>query len=181
MIYQKIIDKYYPEGELRDLLIAHSKLVCDKALKAAEASGVPFDADLITEGAMLHDIGIFRCDAPSIHCHGKEPYIRHGIEGGKLLREEGYPQLARFCERHTGAGLTAEDISKQNLPLPQEDFLPETIEEKAVCYADKFFSKSGDYMKEKPLEKVIASMARHGEETLKRFNQLHKIFGNKDI
>lgn len=178
MIYQKIIDKYYPQGELRNLLEVHSKLVCDKALKAAEASGLTFDADLIREGAMLHDIGIFLCDAPSIHCKGSEPYIRHGIEGGRLLRQEGFPELARFCERHTGAGLTAEDIINQNLPLPHEDFLPETIEEKAVCYADKFFSKSGDYMKEKPLDRVITSMEKHGPGSFARFMELHNLFSS---
>ena len=171
-----IINKYYTPGKLYDLLVAHSRLVRDKALDTVRYAGIQANEELIASGAMLHDLGIFLCDAPSIFCYGSEPYIRHGILGGEILRKEGFPQLARFCERHTGAGLTAEDIRNQKLPLPQEDFLPETIEEKAVCYADKFFSKSGDYMKEKPLEKVIASMAQHGEETLKRFNQLHELF-----
>jgi uncharacterized protein len=91
---------------------------------------------------MLHDIGIFRCHAPSIFCEGTEPYIKHGTIGGELLREEGFPRHARVAERHTGTGLTREAIVRQQLPLPLEDFVPETLEEQMVCYADKFYSKS---------------------------------------
>ena len=77
---------------------------------------------------MLHDIGIYQCDAPSIHCHGSEPYLRHGPIGGDLLRQEGYERHARVAERHTGTGLPG--------------YEPETLEEQIVCYADKFYSKS---------------------------------------
>ncbi|MDE5791150.1 MAG: HDIG domain-containing protein [Muribaculaceae bacterium] len=176
MLPYSIIDRYYPAGPLRDILITHSELVRDKALAVLRRSGLPFNEKMVSDGAMLHDIGIFLCDAPGIECHGTEPYIRHGILGGEILRKEGYPELARFCERHTGAGLTIEDIVSQNLPLPHVDMLPETIEEKAVCYADKFFSKSGDIRKEKTFEKAKASMVRHGSSTLHRFLQLHHLF-----
>ncbi|MDE5869202.1 MAG: HDIG domain-containing protein [Muribaculaceae bacterium] len=174
-----IIDRYYPEGPLRDILITHSELVRDKAIEAARISGLPFDEELISNGALLHDIGIFLCDAPGIECHGTLPYICHGLLGGIILRKEGYPELARFCERHTGAGLTVEDIISQNLPLPHLNYLPETLEEKAVCYADKFFSKSGDITKEKPLKKVMKSMERHGSDSLRRFMELHQLFTPK--
>lgn len=176
MLPYSIIDKYYPTGPLRDILITHSELVRAKAMEAALNSGLPFEEELISNGAMLHDIGIFLCNAPGIECYGTEPYIRHGILGGEILRKEGYPELARFCERHTGAGLTVNDIINQNLPLPHIDLLPETIEEKAVCYADKFYSKSGNITQEKPLDKVISSMQRHGEDTLHRFMEMHKLF-----
>ncbi|MDE6027765.1 MAG: HDIG domain-containing protein [Muribaculaceae bacterium] len=172
----KIIDKYYADGPLRNILLIHSELVRAKAIEAAKKSGCKFDEEFIINGAMLHDIGIFLCDAPEIECFGNLPYICHGMEGGKILRKEGWPELARFCERHTGAGLTAENIVSQGLPLPHTDFLPETIEEKAVCYADKFYSKSGDITKEKSLEKVIASMSRHGEDSLSRFMEMHRLF-----
>ena len=59
----------------------------------------------------------------------------------QILRNEHLPEsYARVCERHTGAGLTLHDILSQNLPLPHHDLQPETIEEKLICYADKFFS-----------------------------------------
>lgn len=178
MEYQKIIDKYYRDNNrLRTILEVHSRLVSDKALRCADAHGLEIDRTFVEEAAMLHDIGIFKCDAPDICCNGPEPYICHGIEGRAILEAEGLPRHALVCERHTGAGLTIADIERQRLPLPHRDMTPQTLEEKLICYADKFYSKSGDYHKEKTLKKVILSMERHGEETLSRFMELHNMFG----
>ena len=167
-----IIDKYYSDNaKLRDLLVTHSELVTAKALKAAGMHPeLDIDAQFVKEAGMLHDIGIFLTDAPGIYCHGKEPYLCHGILGAELMRKENYTRHARVCERHTGAGLTAEEIEKQNLPLPHKDFLPETIEEKLICYADKFYSKT-NLTREKKLGKIRAEMAFYGEETAARFEE----------
>lgn len=174
-----IIEKYYGEQpELKALLLTHSENVARKALECLARhcfDGV--DPEFVREAAMLHDIGIFATDAPGIHCHGTLPYICHGIEGRKILEAEGLPRHALVCERHTGAGLTVEDIDRQHLPLPRRDMCPVSIEEKLVCYADKFFSKSGDPNEEKSLERVRRSMARHGEDTLARFDALHALLG----
>ena len=144
MDYQAIIDKYYPaDNELRRVLLQHSRQVADRCLKIVrQHRELPVDVQFLEEAAMLHDIGIFRCHAPSIYCEGTEPYIKHGSIGAELLRQEGYPRHARVAERHTGTGLTREEIVRQQLPLPHEDFVPETLEEQIVCYADKFYSKS---------------------------------------
>ena len=88
---------------------------------------------------MLHDIGIGQCDAPGIHCHGTHLYIEHGYLGAELLRAEGLPRHALVCERHTGMGLSREMIEERGWPLPCRDMRPVTLEEKLVCYADKFF------------------------------------------
>ena len=130
------------------------------------------DADFIEEAAMLHDIGIVGCNAPGIFCTGSEPYICHGIIGAEMLRSEGYPEHARVCERHTGAGITSEEIASQHLPLPQRDYLPETIEEIIICYADKFFSKSHPE-KEKTYEEAQRSLAKFGEAGVERFKKWH--------
>lgn len=174
--WQSLIDRYYPEGELRDILMRHSRSVAQKALAICRGRRLPLDPDEVEAAAMLHDVGIFLTDAPGICCHGHEPYLRHGILGAALLRREGAPEwLARVAERHTGAGITADDIRTMDLPLPPGDYMPETLLEKLVCYADKFFSKSGD-MKEKTLDRVRASMARHSQSTLDRFEELHRLF-----
>ncbi len=125
---------------------------------------------------MLHDIGIFKCDAAGIQCFGTEPYICHGRIGAELLRSEGFPRHARVCERHTGAGITKAQIIAQNLPLPQQDFLPETMEEKVICYADKFFSKT-HLDREKTIEQVEKSLSKFGEEGVLRFREWEKCFG----
>ena len=144
MDYQAIIDKYYPaDDELRRVLLHHSRQVADRSLQIVRRhQELPVDVQFLEEAAMLHDIGIFRCHAPSIHCHGTEPYIKHGVIGAELLRAEGFERHARVAERHTGTGLTRQEIVRQQLPLPPQDFIPETLEEQIVCYADKFYSKS---------------------------------------
>ena len=107
----------------------HSRQVADRCLAiVAKHKELPVDVQFMEEAAMLHDIGIYRCDAPGIHCHGTEPYLRHGPIGGEILRAEGLPRHARVAERHTGTGLPG--------------YEPETLEEQIICYADKFYSKS---------------------------------------
>lgn len=178
MNYRDIIDKYYPEGTaLRVIYMKHCRAVADLALESARQKGLKLDPKEIEAAAMLHDIGVFLTDAPGIECYGSEPYIRHGILGAELLRREGVPETwARVAERHTGAGITREDIVSQHLPLPEQDYLPETQLERLVCWADKFYSKSGS-MERKPLARVLASMERISPETLERFNKLQEEFG----
>lgn len=177
MDYNLIIHKYYSNNlELLQILLKHSKAVADKALAIAEAHPeLRLDSQFIMEAAMVHDIGIIKTDAPDIQCFGTEPYIRHGVLGAEMLRAEGYPRHARVCERHTGAGLSLKEIEEQRLPLPHEDLLPETLEEKVICYADKFFSKT-KLEREKTLAEAERSVAKHGEEGLRRFREMEEIF-----
>lgn len=177
MNISSIFNLYYKDNpKLLSRVATHSECVARKAIDCLQRNNIEADRDFVREAALLHDIGVVFCDAPPIDCYGKLPYICHGIEGRKLLESAGLPRHALVCERHTGSGLTVEDIINQNLPLPRRDMCPESIEEKAICYADKFFSKSGNLTEEKPLDKVINQMARFGEASLERFMALHSIF-----
>lgn len=144
MTANELIDKYYPtDTPLRRLLLRHSRQVAERALDiVSRHPELGADAAFVREAAMVHDIGVFLTDAPGIHCHGTQPYLLHGYLGAELLRKAGEEKLARVCERHTGTGLTAQNIRAAGLPLPPVDLRPETIEEQIVCYADKFYSKS---------------------------------------
>ncbi len=176
--FRAIIDKYYPDdNRLRTIYLKHAGQVAGLALAINRDRGLGLDPYEVEGAAMLHDIGIFATDAKGIGCEGAEPYMMHGVIGGKLLREEGAPEeWARVAERHTGTGITMEDILAQDLPLPLADYCPETLLEKLVCYADKFYSKSGT-MEKKPLSRVRSSIARHGGDSLERFNRLYALFG----
>lgn len=163
MDYQKIIDKYYPEdNELRHLLIRHSRQVADRCLLIANKHPeLPMDKQFLEEAAMLHDIGIRWCNAPSIYCMGEEPYIKHGPIGGELLRKEGYGRHARVCERHTGTGLPG--------------YEPETLEEQLVCYADKFYSKSSpDYVR--TVAETAQSLEKFGHDGVLKFLDWSTLF-----
>ena len=133
----------------------HSRQVADRCLLIVKKhKELPVDVQFLEEAAMLHDIGIYQCDAPSIHCHGTEPYIKHGPIGGDLLRQEGFPRHARVAERHTGTGLPG--------------FEPETLEEQIVCYADKFYSKSKpDHVR--TVAETAQSLEKFGHEGVLKF------------
>ena len=176
-----IIYKYYPADDTwRRLLILHSRQVADMALEVAHRHPeLHLDEAFIERAAMLHDLGIFQTNAPGIHCHGASPYLLHGRLGAELLRREDDAEaeaFARVCERHTGTGLTAEQIRRCGLPLPPRDFRPETVEEEIICYADKFYSKSHPDEERSP-EQVCRSLGKFGEEGVDIFRAWHHRFG----
>lgn len=177
MDVQAVFNKYYQPGTpLYNSVWSHSRLVADKALQLAQAHPeLEIDLDFVYEAAMIHDIGVFLTNAPSIYCTGDQPYICHGVLGAELMRADGYPRHALVCERHTGTGLTVADIIAQNLPLPHRDMCPVSLEEKLICFADKFYSKSNPD-REKPLDKVRKSVARYGEDSLRRFEEMAALF-----
>ena len=177
-----IIQRYYtPGNDDYRVLVLHSRQVADLAVRLGQRlidKGEPVDLEFVEEAAMLHDIGMCRTDAPGIHCHGTEPYIRHGILGRQMLDAIGLFRHGRVCERHTGAGITAAEIIEQHLPIdPPRDLLPESVEEKLVCYADKFFSKSRLDEPPKTLERVRKSLAKFGEDSVVRFDEMATLFG----
>lgn len=173
MDYAALIDKYYAaQPELKALLMHHSRQVADKALAVCDVHPEwQADRQFVEEAAMLHDIGIIFCNAPGILCHGSEHYIRHGFIGAELLRKEGLPAHARVAERHTGSGLTREQIIAEQLPLPEQDFLPQSIEERVICYADKFFSKSHPDRIASP-EHIRQTMLKFGYGSPERWAEL---------
>lgn len=178
MINAEALLKKYTAGNpgLYRILLGHSEAVRDKALSIAQSKLLDVDLQFVAEAAVLHDIGIVRVNAPGIHCFGTAPYICHGIEGRAILESEGLPRHALVCERHTGSGITCGQIISENLPLPRRDMLPLSLEEKLICYADKFYSKSRNLREEKPVEKIIAQMAAHGADSAARFLALHQLF-----
>jgi len=180
MIPTDILAEYYDRrSKAFSILVEHGKQVAEKALLAAEqVSHLKPDLDFIFKAAMLHDIGILETNSPGFGCRGKQPYICHGILGCKMLEKIGVPEYGLICERHVGVGISAEDVSQFNLPLPPRDMLPVTIEEQIICYADKFFSKNGNgnKSKQKPVEKILDGLKRYGPDKVARFQSWVELF-----
>jgi len=179
-IVKTIILKHFPEdSKVYSYYYTHSIKVTELALKLIDHNKhLKINKEIVTIGAMLHDIGIIQTDAPEIGCFGKYPYIAHTYLGREILEQEGLPDIAPICERHIGVGLTKEDIIKANFPLPHRDMIPITIEEKLVCYADKFYSKSDKHLIiPRSPEKIRKKILKYGEDKLLKFEELVILFG----
>ncbi len=174
---EDIIREYYAPGTLLyDIYMDHAEAVTIRALRVAEK--VPHmspDFPFIEQAAMLHDIGIVFTRSKKIGCQGEAPYIRHGVLGRDLLDKKGYPRHGLVCERHVGVGLSGTDIQNQNLPLPLRDMLPISIEEKIICYADKFYSKNKNN-RPKSVDAVLKALRKYGPDKGNIFLNWVKLF-----
>jgi len=178
-IIEYLYDKYLgSDTQVRKYLSIHSVKVYEKALQIMELNPDKiFDTGLVFYGSMLHDIGVIFVDAPEIGCYGKHPYICHGYLGRKIMKKEGLKKIAKICERHVGVGLSKEEILNHNLPLPKRDMLPLSLEEKLICLADKFYSKSsGKLEMEKSIEQIRKSILKYGDDKLEKLNELLSFF-----
>lgn len=122
---------YWDEVKAPRLLRGHLEAVAKVALLItwkAQARGVKVDASLVEAGALLHDIGRVKEQGPE-----------HGAAGAGMLMRKGWdPRLARVVACHVGGGLDERDVKTIGLPRPLEgDYMPRTLEEKIVCFADK--------------------------------------------
>lgn len=179
--YHSIIAKYCGENaDLMHILLTHSRQVADRALQILNAhpdwvEKRIVDPVFIEEAAMLHDIGVVLCNAPRISCNGTHNYIEHGYLGAEILRNEGLPKHASVAERHTGTGITEEQIIREELPIPVQDYSPRTLEEKLICYADKFYSKT-KLGEDKPYSKIRFHMWKYGSDAVLRFDEMQQLF-----
>lgn len=143
-------------------VIAHCNAVCDVALSLAGDS--PFiDRNLLTEGAMLHDIG-----------RSVTHSIGHAQAGADLSRKAGDPEeLSRIIERHTGAGLTPDECTL--LGLAPRDCMPETAVEKLVTNADNLVKGHRRITLEENLADVFYLPRKARKRMYRLFNEVHLI------
>ena len=173
-------ERHAPTPEALDVVYTHCRIVCDVAEQLHARSGSDADLGLVRAGALLHDVGVYRLydAAGRLDDAG---YIRHGLLGHELLRAEGLPEaVCRFASRHTGTGITRQDVLAQQLPLPPADYVAETPEETLVMYADKFHTKTAP-----PAFLTAAAYAayadRFGADKVAAFEAMRATFGDPDL
>jgi len=142
-------------------VITHCQAVAALALEIAEkfkAKKYPIDLSLVETGALLHDLG-----------RSKTHSVNHAIEGMKLAQTEDLPDtIINIVKRHVGAGITSEEAEQLN--WPKDNYIPQTLEEKIVCYADKCIS--GD--KRIPVEETIKQLYDQKlDDAAERVRKLH--------
>ncbi len=95
-------------------IIAHCRKVCEVALRVVdilENRNVCVNRELVLAAALLHDI-----------CKMQPEHVKLGAD---LIKKLGYPKVAEVMKTH---GLEYID---------EPEFIPQTIEQKVVFYADK--------------------------------------------
>ena len=134
-----------------------AKLAVDIA-KEAEKNGSKVNVELVEIGALLHDIGRSRTHD-----------VDHGLAGAKISESLGMPEpIVSIIKRHIGGGISRKEAEK--LGWPEDVYVPETLEEKIVCYADKRVAGSRII----PIEETVKEYAeRVTPEATERIRKLH--------
>lgn len=106
--------------------IRHCRAVSRVAerLSSALAPNHPLDAEFLRVGALLHDIGRYKTHDP----------VMHGVEGYHLLTGLGHHREAFICASHVFCGMP--QVEAVRYGLPEQDFLPRTLEERLVPLID---------------------------------------------
>jgi uncharacterized protein len=114
-------------------VINHCKAVTKLALETANIlteKGLKIDVELVEVGALLHDIG--RSKTHSVH---------HAVVGAEIAEAAGLPDsVVSIIKRHVGGGIAPSEAAK--LGWPEDVYVPITLEEKIVSYADKLIENS---------------------------------------
>jgi uncharacterized protein len=167
----ELIHKFFKDNHKdEEVLVFHLRAVAEKSLDIAKKIKEPVDLKFLEEAALLHDIGVSRVQFGKDKDLSKPPYIAHGYLGREILEKEGFPRHALVAERHVGSGLTKEEA--KILGLPEREMLPIAIEEKIVCVADKFYSKS--HTREEDIQEIRDEFKGYGGNALSRFDQYLK-------
>ncbi|RSX53362.1 phosphohydrolase [Bifidobacterium dolichotidis] len=137
-------------------------------------------------GALVHDIGVYKLvlndgsNGEPLTFDGPN-YVRHGIIGYQLLLDAGFDEsIAEYARNHTGVGLTKEDVERQHLPIPVDDYVPMNLEQEVVMVADKYNSKSVP-PRFLTAESYAKKAARFGEQNEQRWLELVRQYGEPDI
>lgn len=139
----EIATKYGIQKEVANTF-KHSVVVwryADKIAQITERNGYRVDRKLIKIGVYCHDIG--RMVVGSKGSKELKPAIFHLYEGYRIMKQKGYPQLARICITHGGGGGLDRVTNKQHGFIAR-NFYPRTTEEKIIAYSDAItFYKKG--------------------------------------
>jgi uncharacterized protein len=142
-------------------VVRHCKAVADLAVEMTQTlqdKGISVNARLVETGALLHDVG-----------RSKTQTVDHLIAGVEIARTAGLPDsVVSIIRCHVGGGVTSEDAVK--LGWPDDNYIPATLEEKIVCYADKLIEGSSRV----PIQLTISQLSALNNGAAERVKALHE-------
>lgn len=108
-------------------VIAHSLSVSELAERITcdvIHNGGSVDLKLVIAGAILHDIG-----------RSVTHDLDHVVEGVKIAQDLALePEIIGIIRSHVGGGISQEEAQK--FGFPENNYIPQTLEEKIVAHAD---------------------------------------------
>ncbi len=143
-------------------VINHCKAAAKLALEIAnnlKAKGFKIDSEAVEIGALLHDIG-----------RSKTHTVHHAIVGAEIAKSAGLPNpVISIIKRHVGGGIAPSEA--EELGWPKDVYVPITLEEKIVSYADKLIEDS----KRTPIQTTINKLSKeHKYDAAERVRKLHE-------
>jgi len=153
-------------------VVEHCRAVETVAVQIAEAckkKGLNVDVQLVQIGALLHDIG-----------RSKTHSVDHVVVGAEIAKSLGLPaSIVSIIERHAGSGITLDEA--RSLGWPVKSYLPKTLEEKIVTYADKLVEGSRRVPIERTIKKFSKELPRSSIEGIKRLHEeISSLIGDLD-
>jgi len=150
-------------------VIDHCKAVSDLAVKTAQIiqdSGITMNIPLVEIGGLLHDIG-----------RSKTHKVDHAIIGAKIAKQAGLPEsIISIIKRHVGGGITSSEAKK--LGWIDDIYVPLTLEEKIVTYADNLIKKSKIVPVEITIEKLNKEQKFEAAERVRKLDEeINKLVG----
>lgn len=134
-----------------DVIVRHCLMVASVAkvlVEGLQRAGKTVDTDVVLAGAFLHDIGRSRTQT-----------VRHGFDGAEILQNEGVQDsVVQIVRRHIGAGIDPHEAKW--LGLPDVDYIPRTLEERIVCFADKLVGSN----RIRPFDVEVERFVRKGHD-----------------
>ena len=155
--------KFLSKNGCSTKVISHCEAVAKLAVETAEAlkkKELIIDVKLVEVGALLHDIG-----------RSKTHSVNHAIEGAKIAEALGLPKpVVSIIKRHVGGGLTSTEAQALGWPLG-DTYVPETLEEKVVSFADKLIENG----RRTPVTLTIEKLLLEGKPVAaERVRRLHE-------
>ena len=152
---------YLRQSGCSENVIRHCEAVAELATEMAKIckrKNMKIDLELVEIGALLHDIG-----------RSKTHTVHHAVVGAEIAKSLKLPEsIISIIERHVGGGITPKEAEK--LGWPKGVYMPKTLEEKIVSYADKLIEGSHRVPIENTMEKFAEELPSSAVERVRKLH-----------